>query len=582
VRFVFDVLDGIWDAETKVMGAPIPDGGGTNGGGDSAIDVYLLDKWQCVRRDRQCRETTYQDTGGGVGSALGIAHPADPRSGPAGARTASGYILLARGAGFGSKLADTIAHELFHVIQNAYNWEGKYGGAGGYYHWLTESSAEWAGWHFTHGDREGQAAWFDLFSGEPEIPLNITPSSADRRYKAWEWHLFREIDSGGDAFMAAAWGAVRGMKDHQAFDVALDGSYPFASHFRDFAVKNLNAELEGDPLAPRYGSVDDLLRGEVAVAVRKQLSGSPPGDIPTTWSERVPRLSASYAQVRLDEDVRQVRLDLSDFASSGDLDADLLVHLPSGWERRRLTLGETRFCRDRPEEDVSEMYLVLSNHAFLPTSQPIEGEVELQALQTGCQGGHGTVTISREKHGTYTSARNNPVQVDMLDTATITFDLAPDDVDGSSYTATHSSITWSYSLKAVETADGCSLVEGADGGGTWEADDGPSVLLGWGAPDGTLFGMVIDPERYVVNVTPPSQDMPDEDPRGWYQGNSTLCGGDIVKGLWLPYTTLAIVDGELPENPVSLSGSRTRTLEPFSTLDVPTTETVTWSVSLGP
>jgi hypothetical protein len=39
---------------------------------------------------------------------------------------------------------------------------------------------------------------------------------------------------------------------------------------------------------------------------------------------------------------------------------------------------------------------------------------------------------------------------------------------------------------------------------------------------------------------------------------------------------------ELPENPVSLSGSRTRTLEPFSTLDVPTTETVTWSVSLGP
>ncbi|HYI32476.1 MAG TPA: hypothetical protein VEX88_03340, partial [Glaciibacter sp.] len=195
--------------------------------------------------------------------------------------------------------------------------------------------------------------------------------------------------------------------------------------------------------------------------------------------------------------------------------------------------------------------------------------------------GRGTVTITREKHGTYTSNRNNPVEVDMVDQATITFDLVADEFDPNTLVASSASVTWSYSLNAVESADGCTIHERADGGGTWEGEDGPVVMLGWATPDGTLFGMTLDDTRYVLQAIPPTADMPEYDPRGWYQGSSSICGAAFIDGLQMPYTTMAFVDGPIPEGRSgTFSGSRTRTLPPQFGLDVPTTETVTWSFNV--
>src|SRR6185503_6133636 len=94
VRFVFDVLDSMWDREVALMGKPVPDLGGFDGGGDKAIDIYLLDRWQCVRREKKCTDTNIAGENGEFQSALGIAPATGPKEGPAGARTASGYILL--------------------------------------------------------------------------------------------------------------------------------------------------------------------------------------------------------------------------------------------------------------------------------------------------------------------------------------------------------------------------------------------------------------------------------------------------------------------------------------------------------
>ena len=60
--------------------------------------------------------------------------------------------------------------------------------------------------------------------------------------------------------------------------------------------------------------------------------------------------------------------------------------------------------------------------------------------------GRGTVTISREKHGTYTSNRNNPVQLDSVDVATITFDLVR--------TSSHRAIS-SRTTRLFRGATGC-------------------------------------------------------------------------------------------------------------------------------
>jgi hypothetical protein len=93
--------------------------------------------------------------------------------------------------------------------------------------------------------------------------------------------------------------------------------------------------------------------------------------------------------------------------------------------------------------------------------------------------------------------------------------------------------------------------------------------------------MDLDENKYVLEVLPPSSNMADDDPRGHYQFSSTLCGGTVIPGVWFPYTTLAFVDGPIPEGRTgTLSGSRTRTLPPLNPLDIETTETVTWSVPL--
>lgn len=191
------------------------------------------------------------------------------------------------------------------------------------------------------------------------------------------------------------------------------------------------------------------------------------------------------------------------------------------------------------------------------------------------------MTITREKHGTYISNRDNPVQVDMTDTATITFDLVPDEVDDMTLVSSSASITWSYSLNAVEAADGCTIAEKADGGGTWDGDDGPTVLIGWGDPDGTVFGLLLDETKYVLQALPPTSSHPDGDPRSWYQASSTVCGGELIPGTKLPYWTFAFVDGVLPEGGAgTFSGSRQRTLPARHELDLPTVETVTWSFAV--
>ena len=165
------------------------------------------------------------------------------------------------------------------------------------------------------------------------------------------------------------------------------------------------------------------------------------------------------------------------------------------------------------------------------------------------QCGRGTITISREKHGTYTSNRNNPVQLDSVDTATITFDLVPDEFAPGDFVADDAAISWSYGMRSVESADGCTVVESIDGGGSWTGTgpaDGPAVLNGWSAPDGTIFGMLIDDSSYVLQALPPANPDSEFNPRSWYQAKSDICG-EIVFGLQMPYVTLAVVDGQIPE-----------------------------------
>lgn len=62
IRDAYTALERVWDAETALMGRPIPDVTASMSpakvvaaGADGSIDFYLVQRWQCIRREGVCR-----------------------------------------------------------------------------------------------------------------------------------------------------------------------------------------------------------------------------------------------------------------------------------------------------------------------------------------------------------------------------------------------------------------------------------------------------------------------------------------------------------------------------------------------
>ena len=53
------VIDRLWGPMTTLMGPPVPDAGGPNEGGDSAIDFYLLAPGQSVLRNGEAQAIVF-------------------------------------------------------------------------------------------------------------------------------------------------------------------------------------------------------------------------------------------------------------------------------------------------------------------------------------------------------------------------------------------------------------------------------------------------------------------------------------------------------------------------------------------
>jgi hypothetical protein len=425
IHRVYDVLDELWVPETTLMGPPVADGGGPDAGGDGAIDVYLLERWQCVQRAKQCSDTnrSVKDSSGKeirYESVLGVAIGAEPFSGPPGAQRASGYMLVARTAAMSQpSLRTTVAHELFHILGFAHNWSGAWQGSSPPSNdWLVESSAEWAGWWFVQDERSHGHSFFSWFmatamrlvasSALGSSPLNIpSPGAQDRTYGAWVWHLFLQMETGGPGVIAKEWQAVEGKSGHAAWDDALDGVSPFATHLRDFAVRNVHEQFDPDVLKPRYGTAPGAEDGTLASMPGVTVEAVTPFPSDAFGPEKVPvditPLGSVYFHWLFTEDIMQVKVDPSELSPTGDLDVDALVNVQGVWERRKLGTGVTRICR--PTDDVSEMYLVLTNHAFTAAAQPVEGRLRLSALKDRCTGVSGTLTWTY--HSDYTDPSTN-------------------------------------------------------------------------------------------------------------------------------------------------------------------------------
>lgn len=397
-----EVIEGFWECEVSLMGPPIPDTGSAAQGGDSRIDFYFVDDASEVLRR----------AGGDRLDEQSYAHAAPDA--PFAGRTSSGYILARRAAISDPAAAMVLAHEYFHTLQEAHNWKILFGYMGRPYSgefdkllfaefWFVEATAAWVESYLYRESLDSDVMvsmlhdWYLSGFQQFDVPLYHSPRQWTPEYMhiygAYVYFLFLEQEVGPRA-IADLWTRLEDVEDDD-FDGTLaivDNLLPFKDHFRDFAVRNLNLDLQpGDPITPSFRDLDPTFPEDMPPPLSnpsgslQRLKAQAIDAQPATYEESIPSLSAHYYSFSLDSDVRAMTLDFSGLTPGAALDLDLLVKIRDGqWEQRRLVPGEaTTICRDVASDDVGSFYLVLSNND-LRESTTVRGAFTIRTVDSPC------------------------------------------------------------------------------------------------------------------------------------------------------------------------------------------------------
>ena len=374
------VADSLWDLETPGLGVPLADANSDGPAPTTLTDIYLLRTNQCRYRNGQCNDIS--------GPALAAASPALPCGGsPA---TSSGFLMLrlervpASASGDLGELTSDLAHELFHVISYGRNLQGQGGLCGGGVaqpasgSWLTEASGVWAEWAYVPADNPAYRT--DEFAAfqtrypfrDSLLDANATgvTSSGEQvqyspAYEAFGYPVSFSADTSGkpDGFAAFWRSGTAGATNPRALDDALDASFDYANHFRDFAVRAVNVMLPGDPISPMFNSLDDAIK----TGVKPHFL--PTAALPWTNGEDWPLgvvLKPLAFQVQtwtVPDEIRWVQIDASGVSGSAHLALDALAHDKAAdtWTRRRPDAPVWTFCRDDMGDDIDTFDLVVSN-----------------------------------------------------------------------------------------------------------------------------------------------------------------------------------------------------------------------------
>jgi hypothetical protein len=398
IATVAALMEEIWGPMTQVppagMGPPIPDGSGSNVsreyGGDGRIDIYLLSSG----------ETVYRDGPQGISAvAAAVASPPYIDASGAPVKTSSAFMLVNR-----ARIPNTdgmkrdLIHEFFHVLQKAHNLRGPRKGAQD--HWFVEASATWAETHYLRPTSEVVHTWFQ--SDFQPKPVGLESPVEGHDYAAYIWPFFMEMEANSGAPVFNAWVAIEAAAsgDFKAVTDAIDKQLPFATRFRDFAVRNLNEALSpADPPLKRYHDYDaNFPDGITPVPL---VEGTiTPSEVYTSPTQSIEPLAATYFYLQLAGETRDVTIDIAGLVPGSNLDGDAILHIGDHWERRPVTGGSLHLCRDTPADAADQFYLVLSNHG---RDVPIKGTFEVRPKKA-CSVGHYSIDVANVAGGTHKGA----------------------------------------------------------------------------------------------------------------------------------------------------------------------------------
>lgn len=390
-------FEGLWEALVELMGPPMPDSGGPDAGGDSRLDVYFVDVGS--------RPPRYEASEIDERAAAYATIDARSKQGKA----AAGFIVSRRERIHEPGQSSTLAHEFYHVLQFAHNWDIAFGYTWQPYgrfdiltadaeYWFLEAMANWA-ISYVYRDRLSpivlQASlhnrYLEYFQ-PADVPLYHSPEQWGEHflhmYGAYVWFLFIELKEGPEP-VARIWKDMEQVEQDD-WDGALEvinKALPFEENFRDFAVMNLNLDLEpGDPITPSFAEIDRTF----PVGIRPPLVVGEGADRrieageTRTVEDDIPQLRAHYYYLVPQDEATGVRLDFGELAPAAAIDIDLIVNIEGkGWERRQLDPTETTtLCRDNPDDAVDGFYLVISNH---DVDERVQGSFDVSALDSACR-----------------------------------------------------------------------------------------------------------------------------------------------------------------------------------------------------
>lgn len=367
------------------MGPPKPDVGTAEAGGDTRIDLYVVD----LPTDTLPRNGGTQPPLNDHIEALAISDY------PLAGKTASGYMIARRPSLRGAAFPLILAHEFFHVLQYAHNVTITWGFSGTPYgefeilrftpYWFFEATAKWVESYLYRGkvsnevmDDEVHSFFTNAFHFNEPLFTSVGQESPVwlQIYAAYIWFFFVQQEVGPQA-IGQMWRNLESVNqdDFAGTLAAIDAVYPFAQHFRDFAVRNLNLDLEpGNPISPSYENADSAFPPDVRPPLtvgegrERVLEPRAPDQPARTIRDTIKPLSAHYDYFVPRDNLPRITFDFSGMGPSGALDVDLIVKIrDKGWERRRLSTGQpVTLCRSNPADNLPGFYLVLSNHSLDP------------------------------------------------------------------------------------------------------------------------------------------------------------------------------------------------------------------------
>ncbi|MDQ2965452.1 MAG: hypothetical protein M3R57_06360 [Chloroflexota bacterium] len=341
---------------------------------DSAIDFYFVDAGALDPRRVVC--TNHPEEPGCVLSTKhnGFTQRADLFHDP---NKSSAYIVIDLAAK-GDDLLDTVAHELAHGGQFAYDR--------GEASWLMESTATWAAFRVMKklGLQPAYEYGFleDFFSGLDQ-PLTRPGDQNFNSYASWLYFLFASMEE-GDGIVTAIWqeAAAEGQQGPKAVDEA----FAFDEHFDDFSVRDWNK----DPVERQYKTADQTF--PTAREPKLARSTSIGGAEEDLLDKKVVELSSAYYRYEFLDGVGKVIVE-NNYAGVDDAHVWAIKKIQGTWQKPEDWTNEVKkeFCRDMEDQDLGELILIVSNASMTTALNPPD-QSKVVTKSGGCPGWSGTMT----------------------------------------------------------------------------------------------------------------------------------------------------------------------------------------------